>query len=129
MADLNTSVVTGRLGRDPESRYTNTQKLVVSFSLACNGYKKDSVDWLDCIAWEKTGEIIAKYCKKGDQLTIRGRLNQQTWKDKDGGNRSKIVIVADHIQLMGAKPEMKNQDNPGASTYDGPELSDDDIPF
>ncbi|MCP3683364.1 MAG: single-stranded DNA-binding protein [bacterium] len=108
MNDINRTVVAGRLTRDPEGRDAGGTE-VCNFSLAVNRkYKgEDKVSYIDCTAWAKGAEILMQYAKKGSQIIIDGRLEQQRW-EKDGDKRSKVVIVIDNFQLVGGKQETEN---------------------
>jgi single-strand DNA-binding protein len=76
---------------------------VAEFGLACNRkYKdKESVLFIDCAAFGKTAEILAKFCQKGKPLLVEGRLELQQWEDKDGNKRSKISCVVENFQFLG----------------------------
>ena len=141
--DFNKAILIGRLTRDPELRYTPSGASVASFSLA-NGYsykqgdeKKETTSFFDCIVWGKPGEIIAEYAKKGQQLAIEGRLQQRSWDDQDGKERSKVEIVVEKFQFLGGKKESGSgqSDTPGTPADNVPPFedhapfSDDDIPF
>jgi len=118
--DTNNVVITGRLVRDPEFSKTTNDKSICKFSIACNGFKKDDVSFLDIVCWGKTAEIVSEYLRKGSQSIITGRLQQQRFQDKSGANRSKIEIVASAVQFIGPKSESggnspapkKEQSNP-----------------
>lgn len=122
MADLSVAIISGRFGKQPEIKQTNSGKSVISFTLAVNGYKEGDVDWIDCAAWEKTAELIAQYCNKGDKITIKGRLKKQTWEDQNGTSHSKTVVVADHLEFMGGRKEGGKKNPPD-------NVSDSEIPF
>ena len=151
MNDTNKIILIGRAVRDPEMRYTPNGTAVTSFTLANNSSygsgdnKKESVSYFDCVAWSKAAEIITEYLKKGKQILITGRLNQRSWKDSDGNNKSKIEIVVEEFQFIGgrdenktehkpenAKPEPKAETGQGKSVHDEPgsnPFDDDDMPF
>lgn len=95
-ANTNIVVLRGRLTRDPEVRHVG-DKTVVALSLAVNGYG-DKVSFFDVEAWGKTAKIIQSYTSKGKLVTLRGRLEQQRW-EKDGQKRSKVIVVADGVEL------------------------------
>ena len=150
--DINRVVLVGRLTADPELRKTQGGTSIASFSLANNrsfgsgGDKKEQVSFFSCVAWGKPGEVIAEHAKKGQMLSIDGRLQQRSWQDKDGGKRSTVEIVVENFQFLSQKKE-----GGGASTsppdssaqYEEPEyippsrgassgpshFSDEDIPF
>jgi len=134
MNDLNKWIGIGRLTRDPEVKQTTTGKDVASFSLAINdgwGDKK-SVSFIDCEAWGKTAEIMGKYCSKGKQIAVTGRLKQDSW-EKDGQKRSKIKIVVESMQLLGGTGD--SEQGMGTVVESAPPMTDDnpfsdaDIPF
>ena len=93
----------GNLTQDPELRTIPSGQSVCSFSLAVNrswtgkdGQQQDAVDYFDCVAWGKPGEIISQYMSKGRRLFISGRLQNRSWEAKDGSKRYKTeVIVTD----------------------------------
>lgn len=101
---LNVVIVEGRLVRDPELRFIANERAVCNFSIAVNerwtkdGEKKERVSFIDCEAWQKTGELVAQYLMKGSACTVQGKLQQETW-DQDGTKRSRIKVVADHVHF------------------------------
>lgn len=93
----------GRLGKDPDMRYTTNGKAVVSFSLAVNrDGKKDESDWIDFVAWEKTAEVIAQHCHKGDLIGVTGNLQRREW-EKDGQKRYAHEVRVNRIDFCGGK--------------------------
>lgn len=97
----------GNLTRDPERRVTPKGKTVVSFALALNEKWKDSdgethedVSFVDCEAFGKQAETLAKYVSKGRLLLVEGRLKQDTWEAKDGERRSKLKVVVTGFQFL-----------------------------
>lgn len=120
MADMASVNLIGRMGKAAETTQTSSSS-VAKFSLAVNGFKKDSVSWFDCEAWGKRGEFVQQYGEKGKQVAITGTVRIDKWQDKEGNTRSTIIVTADNIQLLGKKGE----DNP-ATPQGG---SQDDIPF
>jgi single-strand DNA-binding protein len=107
MSDLNKSILTGRLTKDPELKEIPGDKKLCLFSIACNMKYKDNdlSNYFDCEAWNKAGEIINAYVKKGDLVAIDGRLKQDRWTDEQGNKRSKIVVIVEHFRLMSSKKE------------------------
>lgn len=100
---LNNVTVMGRLTKDPEVRYTQTNKPVASFTVACDRDKGEGADFFDCVAWEKTAEFLNKYFKKGSMVIVDGRLSQRMWEDRDGKKRSTTEIVVDRIYFGESK--------------------------
>ena len=100
---LNHIVVMGRLTRDPELRYTQTQTPVASFSVAVERDFADKAtgerqtDFIDCVAWRSTAEFVSKYFQKGSMVAVSGRLQMRDWTDRDGNKRRSAEIVADNV--------------------------------
>jgi single-strand DNA-binding protein len=98
---MNTVCLTGRLGGDPETRYTDSGSTVTSFRFAVNGFGRDAAAiWIDVECWEKTAEVVMNYARKGHKLAITGRLKADEWTDKTTGQkRSKLKVVASQVDL------------------------------
>lgn len=111
MASLNKVMLIGNLTRDPEIKYTPKGTAIADIGLAVNrnyttesGEKREEVTFIDVTLWGRTAEIVGEYCKKGRPLFIEGRLQLDTWDDKQTGQkRSKLKVVADNIQLLGGR--------------------------
>ncbi len=142
MAGINKVILIGRLGRDPEVRYTPDGTAVANFSIATSdewtdkatGEKKERTEWHRVVAWRRLGEICGEYLAKGRQVYIEGKLQTRSW-EKDGVTRYITEIVASDVQFIGARDstEPYRPSGPsGAPEYPGPPLpdgQDDDIPF
>ena len=109
-ADINKVVLVGRLTRDAEQSYTQSGYALLKFSIAVNRRRKQGDQWVeeanffDVTVWGRQGEAIAGYMTKGKQVAVEGQLRQDRWEDKnDGSKRSKIVIDANNIQLLGSR--------------------------
>lgn len=102
---INVIHLVGRAGRDPESRYFESGKVVCTLTLAVNRLKKDDPpDWFDLKIWNKTAEVAQNYVKKGSLIGIKGTLEIETWTDRaTGASRSKPVVVVDKLELLGSK--------------------------
>ena len=105
---MNTCNFTGRLTKDPELKTTQSGKKYTRFCLAVDGIKdKDgnkTADFVDCIAWNKSAEIIAQYARKGSKLGVSGRLHTTTF-EKDGEKRKSVDIVVNEFELLDSKPK------------------------
>ena len=90
---MNTINLMGRLVRDPELRWTQGKepKAVCRFTLAVRR-NADATDFIDCIAWQGTGEMIEKYCKKGDMLAVTGALQIENWETEKGEKRKSAEV-------------------------------------
>lgn len=137
--DINSVFLIGRLTRDPEIRHTQNGTAVATVSIA-NNYKygdRESVSYFNCVAWAKSAEIIAEYCKKGQRIGIEGRIQQRSWDDADGKKRQVVEIVIENFQFLSAKESTADQHDLKKSSASSkkPDLaqdnqfSDEDIPF
>ena len=100
---LNHITIMGRLTRDPELRYTQSQTPVASFTLAVDrdyggrdGGERQT-DFIDCVAWRQTAEFVSKYFQKGRMAVVSGRLQSRKWQDRDGNNRTSWEVNVDNI--------------------------------
>lgn len=120
----------GRLGRDPETRYTQSGKAVASFSLACSEKRggEESTEWVNVVAWEKLAEIAGQYLTKGSLVFISGRMQTRKWQDKEGGTRYATEIVAREMKMLDSRG---GGDRSGSAGADGsaPPMGDDSVPF
>lgn len=106
---INSFTATGRLGRDPETVFFESGSSSTKFSLAVDkntSKKDDPPSWFECVAWNKTGEIVANYCKKGSLVGINGSIYLEKWDDKETGDtRSKVVLRVNQVTLLSSKSE------------------------
>lgn len=105
---FNKVTLLGNLTRDPELRNTQNGNSVCNFSLAVNrtwrnaeGEQQEAVDFIDCAAWGKAGELIEQYTQKGRPLLVSGRLRQSSWEQEDGSKRSKLEVVVEDFNFIG----------------------------
>lgn len=106
--DLNNYSVIGRMTRDLDERafaYTGNGKARLNISIAVNdGYGDNQyTSYFDVVVWGKTAENIKPYLGKGKQICINGRLRQDRWDGNDGAKHSRVVIVAETVQLLGGR--------------------------
>jgi single-strand DNA-binding protein len=106
---LNHIVLMGRLTRDPELRYTQSQVPVATFRIAVDrdfggrdGAEKQT-DFIDVVAWRSTGEFVSKYFTKGSMAVVSGRLQIRDWTDRDGNKRTSAEVVADNVYFGDSK--------------------------
>jgi single-strand DNA-binding protein len=153
---VNQVILVGRLGRDPETRYTGGGQAVANFSVATdetykdkNGERQKRTEWHKIVVWGKQAEIAQQYLKKGSLIFIEGRIQSREWQDKEGQKRTSFEIVASNFRMLGgrgdgaaggggsfsggARSEEHDQSGGGeefgGGGSSGPEISDDDIPF
>jgi single-strand DNA-binding protein len=112
MASFNKVILLGNLTRDPEVRYTPKGTAVTELGMAVNrvytadnGEKREETTFVDVTLWGRTAEIAGEYLKKGRPVLIEGRLQLDTWDDKQSGQkRSKLKVVGEGLQLIGGRP-------------------------
>ena len=127
---LNHIVLMGRLTRDPELRYTQSQIPVASFSLAVerdfgnrDGGERQT-DFIDIVAWRSTAEFVSKYFTKGSMAAVSGRLQIRDWTDRKGNKRRSAEVVADNVYFG----ESKRRDNGGDYNRSGDYARNNDRP-
>jgi single-strand DNA-binding protein len=112
MASFNKVILLGNLTRDPEVRYTPKGSAVCDLGIAVNrvyttdsGEKREEVTYVDVVLWARLAEIAGEYLKKGRPVFIEGRLQLDTWDDKQSGQkRSKLRVIGETMQLLGGRP-------------------------
>lgn len=143
MSGVNKVFLIGRLGQDPEIKFTQSGTAVCNFSLATSetwkdkdsGEKQEKTEWHRIVAWRRLAEICGEYLHKGSQVWIEGKLQTRSWEDQDGNKRWTTEIVASQMQMLGGK---RDQDQGGESAQkplpqktneNQGSFFDDDIPF
>ena len=154
---VNKAILVGRLGKDPETRFTSGGQAVATFNMATdssykdrNGERQKRTEWHRIKAWGKLAEIVQQYLKKGSLVFIEGRIETREWQDKEGVKRYTTEIVANEMRMLGSRadgmaagagasasaPASRADDFDHASPAEepmgagpGPEISDEDIPF
>ena len=138
---MNKVILMGRLTRDPEVRYTQTNNtLVASFSLAVNRRfvrqgEERQADFINIVAWNKTGEFCSKYFKKGKQVAIIGRIQTRTWDDENGQKHYVTEVVAEEAYFADSRKDGETsgfENTFGTSASENSEFavsSDDELPF
>jgi single-strand DNA-binding protein len=154
---VNKAILVGRLGRDPETRYTSGGQAVANFTLATDetfkdrsGERQKRTEWHRIVLWGKLAEITQQYLKKGMLVYIEGRIQTRQWEDKrDGQKKSTTEIVANVMRMLTSRGDATaaaagavaggHGKSVAADDFDsalpadehsaGPEISDEDIPF
>jgi single-strand DNA-binding protein len=111
---INTCVLVGRIANDPEMRYTPSGMAVVNFRVAVDRQKRDEsgekqADFLDVVAFGKTGEFVAQYLDKGSMVGIEGRIQSRTWTTQEGQKRYSVEIVANSVQALESRQEAERR--------------------
>jgi single-strand DNA-binding protein len=109
---VNKVILVGRLGRDPETRFTGGGQAVANFSVATdetykdkNGERQKRTEWHKIVVWGKQAEIAQQYLKKGSLIFIEGRIQSREWQDKEGQKRTSFEIVATNFRMLGGKSD------------------------
>ena len=141
---VNKVILVGRLGKDPELRYTPSGRPVASFTLATNriwknqeGQRNEETTWHNIVAWGPQAETIKEYLSKGRQVYIEGRISNRSYDDKDGNRRYVSEVIVENMQFLGDRGAVGAGSSPAAEApaSDTPpvppagETSDDDLPF
>ena len=127
---LNNCTLMGRLTKDPELRYTTTNKAVVSFRLAVNRDIGDGADFINCVAWNKTAEFVDQWFTKGMLMALMGRVQTRDY-ESNGQKRSVTEVVADHVWFAESKREEKPRkaEKPRKTDFVPIYVEDEDLPF
>lgn len=148
MSSLNKAMIIGRLGQDPDVRYTQSNTAVANMSIATSerykdksGEWKENTEWHRVVAWGRTAEICQEYLKKGSLVYIEGPIQTRQWEDKDGQTRYTTEIKALTMTMLDSKssgsnggraPEKPDSAQPVSSNVDlndNLDDIDDDLPF
>lgn len=109
---LNRATIIGRIGREPQIRYTPSGTSIALFSVATNevyrdknGELKVQTDWHRVVAWSRLAEICGQYLRKGSLVCIEGSLRSRAYQDRDGKKQTITEVVATNLQMLGARPQ------------------------
>jgi single-strand DNA-binding protein len=127
---LNKVMIIGRLGRDPEMRYTPSGRPVTTFSVATSrswntsdGERRTETEWFNVVSWGSLAEICKQYLTKGQQVYIEGRLQTRQWDDADGGKHTSTEIVANEMIMLSERRDT------GEAAPDFEVGEEDEFPF
>ncbi len=126
---LNKVLLIGRLGRDPEMRYTPSGRPVTNFSVATSrswtnhdGERRSETEWFNIVAWGNLAEVCKQYLHKGQQVYIEGRLQTRQWEDSEGNKRTSTEVVAQEMIMLGERSSKGSKESP-------PPPEEDEFPF
>lgn len=123
---MNKVVLLARMCKDIELKYTQSEKAIARFTVACNRKGKDAgTDFITCTAWDKTAEFMQKYCTKGMQVAIVGRLQTGSYDDKDGKKVYTTDVVVEEVTPIWNKKE----DNAPFENQNESTIDESDLPF
>lgn len=127
---LNKVMIIGRLGKDPEMRYTPSGRPVTTFSVAtsrswntADGERRTETEWFNVVAWSSLAEICNQYLVKGQQVYIEGRLQSRQWEDDQGKRHSSVEIVANEMIMLGKRRSNDTTNNEVEN------IEEDEFPF
>jgi single-strand DNA-binding protein len=150
---VNKVILIGRLGRDPEVKYTPSGAPVAKFSVATDEVFKDRAgeqqrrtEWHNIVAWNRLAEICGEYLTKGKQVYIEGSIRSRQWEDQSGNKRTAYEIVAREMKMLGSRADVErdsaaataspsisgagtNERESPAEAPSSPEITDEDLPF
>jgi len=154
MSSVNKVILVGRLGKDPEVKYTPSGAPVAKFTLATDEVFKDRAgeqqrrtEWHTIVAWNKLAEICGEYLVKGRQVYIEGSIRSRQWEDQSGNKRTAYEIIARDMKMLGSRADSERAGAaapsraaapPESATTEmdasappppSPEITDEDIPF
>jgi single-strand DNA-binding protein len=131
LASINKVLLSGRLTRDPELRYTPGGVPVITFSIALNrrykdqsGEWKEEVSFVNVVAWQRQAEVASEYLKKGSAVFVEGRLQSRSWETSDGNKRSVLEVRAERLQFL----DRVRREGEGSEARTDEE-SPEDVPF
>jgi len=126
---LNKVMIIGKLGKDPEMRYTPSGRPVTTFNVATSrswntsdGERRTETEWFNVVAWGGLAEICNEYLTKGQQVYIDGRLQSRSWNDSDGNHHTSVEVVANEMIMLGNRQSSDDQ-------TDDNQLDEDEFPF
>lgn len=135
---INKVILVGRLGADPEIRYTQDGAMVTNLNVATNeqwkdkdGEKQQRTEWHRVVTFRKLAEICGNYLSKGSLVYLEGRIQTRSWDDKDGNKRYTTEIIASTMQMLDRKGQSSDYSEGTANSYGGgsPGTYEDDVPF
>ena len=139
MAGVNKAILVGRLGKDPEIKYTPSGTAIANFTMATSenykdkdGQKQERTEWHRIVAFGKLAEICGEYLAKGKQVYIEGRIQTRSWDDKDGNKKYMTEIVANTMQMLGKADEAAKGSTElphDAGSASEPAVIEEDVPF
>jgi single-strand DNA-binding protein len=143
---VNKAILVGRLGRDPETRFTSNGQAVCNFTLATDesykdraGERQKRTEWHRIVVWGKQAEIAQQYLRKGSLVFVEGRIQTRQWDDREGQKRTTVEIVANNFRMLGGRGDgaLAAASQSGEADVQAPspeetpvaEVTDEDIPF
>jgi single-strand DNA-binding protein len=136
MADLNRVMIIGRLGTDPEMRYTANGNAVTSFRVATNfgsttpdGERREETEWFSVVAWRNLAEQCSQYLQKGRRVYVEGRLRTRSWEAPDGQRRFRTEVIANRVLFLDRAPGVPLPEEGEAETREAETTEAEELPF
>ena len=132
---LNKVLLIGRLGADPEIRYTSDGTAVANFNMATNRPIKrgdeweEETDWHRIVAWRRLAEVCGEYLRKGSNCFVEGQLRTRSWEDRDGNKRWTTEVVARDMMMLDSKGDRASETGTGTDLEPPQPPIEDDVPF
>ena len=145
---VNKTILVGRLGKDPETRYMTNGEAVTNATLATSetwkdkaGEKQEKTEWHNLTFYRKLAEIAGEYLKKGSLIYVEGKIQTRKWQDKEGKDRYTTEIIVNEMKMLGSKRDGDQGENKEPAAHPAPadrpapaakgafDAFDDDIPF
>ena len=129
---MNKVILIGRLARDPEMRTTPSGVATTSFTIAvqrnyANAQGDREADFISCVAWRKQAENIAKYCSKGSQVAVEGRIQTRNYDAQDGTKRYVTEVIADNVSFLGGRSTSSKSSSYAANNYNNVSNTNDSM--
>ncbi|MFH1080913.1 MAG: single-stranded DNA-binding protein [Pseudomonadota bacterium] len=133
---VNKAILIGRLGKDPEVRYTPDGLMVTNFNLATDeqwkdksGQKVQKTEWHRIVTFGKLAEICGNYLAKGKMIFVEGRIQTRSWEDKDGNKRYTTEVVVSDMRMLDSKGQGRGPDASAEEALPADAIPDEDVPF
>ena len=129
---MNKVILIGRLARDPEMRTSPSGVATTSFTIAvqrnyANAQGDREADFISCVAWRKQAENIAKYCSKGSQVAVEGRIQTRNYDAQDGTKRYVTEVIADNVSFLGGRSTSSESTSYAANNYNNVSNTNDSM--
>tara|TARA_R100000315_G_scaffold58730_1_gene34043 strand:- start:112 stop:483 length:372 start_codon:yes stop_codon:yes gene_type:complete len=121
---LNKVMIIGRLGADPEMRYTENGKAITTFNVATSSYRTkdgeriEQTEWFSIVTWDKLAETCAQYIQKGKQVYVEGRMQTRSWTNDTGDKRYRTELIANEVKFLGKKNDIEEFEVPTERTVE-----------
>lgn len=123
---INVCIICGHLTKDVELSKTQNGNSVAKFTVAVDGYN-DNTNFINCVAWNKLADILNQYCKKGDLVTVEGRISVRNYENQQGKKVYVTEIVANNVQLPPKSDSNGQNYNPNVNTYQQPNQANNNV--